>query len=1112
MTEVDHQQNRLQGEAIQPEPTPWRDRRGEPDDAGYFWIDSNEDDGPDYQWQDVANREGAQRLNLGDNGNSGELDLGFEFPWYGEWYETVRVCTNGWFSFDPEQDGVFAQMPEFPNDDAPNNILAVDLQDFQLQNQGSMYYWTDREGVAVISWISMMTQNGPGVRQNITFQAVLTAETATVLFQYGIQMGLQADQVNVGYENQDGTLGSNYLYHQAGIAEGLAVAITGPFSKWLVIEPRSGQIEANSAVDLELSFIPGDLEAGTYETLVGVTGIARADQDDADTSNTEVSFVMTVDSPTYNITGSVIEEFDQDPIAGATVSLDYFAIARSTDEEGRFEFTDLPEGEYRLNVTARDYLPGSGEAQLAGGDAEAVISLLQAQFTLDPEFISEELPLNGNERISILGSNSGNGPLTYSIDRRLPGDANAEPWELRRVYNVAEALDDDRIEGVAFDGERFYLSGANGENPNTIYVTDREGEPLNSFIQPGESRYGMKDLEYDGELLWGSGEQRVFGFDTEGRIEHEFQGPFNPNINIAYDSDRDLLWLAGTTSNIVAYTKDGQATGASLNRRGLRMYGLAYWPDDPDGYPLYVLNSPAAGVMVIHKFDPETGDTMLARVLDPPDGASPTGLFITNTFDVYSWVIMVANNIPPENGGDRDLIYQLDARKDWFEIEPTEGVIEAGGRQEFELLLDATDLPAAEFVGEIVFMHDGVGQETILPIELDVIAGPVHAERILALSNGWNLVSTNVDPDQPNIVLLMQPLVDQGRLVLMKDGFGRFYLPARQFNNIPAWNVEEGYLIKVNQACELNIIGAVIPPDQPIPLERGWQSIAYYPRDPIDAVTAFSGIVDHLILAKDALGRFYIPARGFSNMGNLREGQGYQVRVDQDVELVYQMGRQRRIAAPMNAPDSPNHFGFAPSSCFNMSVLITCVDGVSLSQGDEVAAGSSSGGLVGAGRVVEDGMVGLAVWGDDPFTESKDGLVDGEKFSLKLWDGGKARETLIDASESPQRGGLVYKTDALVVIDAVSADPKPELHYLLGSYPNPFNSVIKITYQLPLSARVSIDIFDLSGKEVAQLVDRNVLRGYHSVVWDAKGLASGVYLLQVRTPGYRQTQKIALVR
>jgi len=63
--------------------------------------------------------------------------------------------------------------------------------------------------------------------------------------------------------------------------------------------------------------------------------------------------------------------------------------------------------------------------------------------------------------------------------------------------------------------------------------------------------------------------------------------------------------------------------------------------------------------------------------------------------------------------------------------------------------------------------------------------------------------------------------------------------------------------------------------------------VSYLPRVAVDAVDALRNIVDQLEIAKDGRGCFYIPAWNFSNMGLMREGSGYLLKVDGDVNLVY---------------------------------------------------------------------------------------------------------------------------------------------------------------------------------------------------------------------------------
>ncbi|MEQ9103249.1 MAG: T9SS type A sorting domain-containing protein [Rhodothermales bacterium] len=73
----------------------------------------------------------------------------------------------------------------------------------------------------------------------------------------------------------------------------------------------------------------------------------------------------------------------------------------------------------------------------------------------------------------------------------------------------------------------------------------------------------------------------------------------------------------------------------------------------------------------------------------------------------------------------------------------------------------------------------------------------------------------------------------------------------------------------------------------------------------------------------------------------------------------------------------------------------------------------------------------------------------------------------------------------------------PETVVLSQNYPNPFNPVTTIEYELANSGRVTLQVFDLLGRNVATLVDGVVPASRHSVQFDARNLASGTYIYRL---------------
>jgi len=88
----------------------------------------------------------------------------------------------------------------------------------------------------------------------------------------------------------------------------------------------------------------------------------------------------------------------------------------------------------------------------------------------------------------------------------------------------------------------------------------------------------------------------------------------------------------------------------------------------------------------------------------------------------------------------------------------------------------------------------------------------------------------------------------------------------------------------------------------------------------------------------------------------------------------------------------------------------------------------------------------------------------------------------------------------------------PDHFSLSQNYPNPFNPTTTITFGIPVSAHVSLKIYDLMGREVATLVDAPGPAGVHTVVWNASSMPSGVYYYRLSASEFVQTRAMVLVR
>ena len=164
-------------------------------------------------------------------------------------------------------------------------------------------------------------------------------------------------------------------------------------------------------------------------------------------------------------------------------------------------------------------------------------------------------------------------------------------------------------------------------------------------------------------------------------------------------------------------------------------------------------------------------------------------------------------------------------------------------------------------------------------------------EQEINLRLGWNLMSSYLVPNDLNLEVIFEDLIQEGSLILVKDGNGRFFSPIGDFNNIEAWNPQEAYYVKVNERTSLTIEGEeMINPE--IELTMGWNHIAY----PSDQRYDMEGVIENVLqqplieeeqleILKDGKGRFFIPRWNFYNIPRMYPGEGYMMKVTENTTI-----------------------------------------------------------------------------------------------------------------------------------------------------------------------------------------------------------------------------------
>ncbi|HEX7358168.1 MAG TPA: T9SS type A sorting domain-containing protein, partial [Ignavibacteriaceae bacterium] len=110
-------------------------------------------------------------------------------------------------------------------------------------------------------------------------------------------------------------------------------------------------------------------------------------------------------------------------------------------------------------------------------------------------------------------------------------------------------------------------------------------------------------------------------------------------------------------------------------------------------------------------------------------------------------------------------------------------------------------------------------------------------------------------------------------------------------------------------------------------------------------------------------------------------------------------------------------------------------------------------------------------------------------------------------------GRSMYKIDLNLVTNADDSLPQLINGFTLNqNYPNPFNPATTISWQSSVAGNQTLKVYDITGKEIATLVDEYKPAGNHEINFDASSLSSGVYLYKLIAGKYSETKKMLLIK
>ncbi|MBZ0264300.1 T9SS type A sorting domain-containing protein [bacterium] len=395
--------------------------------------------------------------------------------------------------------------------------------------------------------------------------------------------------------------------------------------------------------------------------------------------------------------------------------------------------------------------------------------------------------------------------------------------------------------------------------------------------------------------------------------------------------------------------------------------------------------------------------------------------------------------------------------------------------------------------------------------------------------NRIELISFQYIPEDLSAATIFQG-IEGLRIVL--DAEGGIYLPDG-INTIGDINLTMPYRVVTTGIDTLTIQGFPLGFNQEYfmyPDRVNWLGHPYH--YPVSVQDALSTIDSSIIVMLDDSGRFWVPnyhADIEHTLTTLLPGDGYYVVTADSLQLTYPEILYRQ--PPQTEPEHTMMQDFATTgSPFTLPwILLVQMDADLISRGVATVVVYDGNQPVGSVQVQEDKLSGRQVspTAANGISQSQDKIVpiicwqkhDDANFGYGSTSRNSIGIEVLDVNEMPipvNYGELIFNSSMFgeVRLTAVESQ-QPEMFSIEHIYPNPFNSSLAVSFNLPNQGLVNFSLTNILGQTKYEVL-HEFEKGKHRFVLDLDehidGLGSGMYFLRIRSEEHMTTRKVVLIR
>ncbi len=221
------------------------------------------DTGQPFVWNDIASA--GTSLAFGDDTNLGPFSLGFDFPFFGRTYDSVRICSNGFLSFTSTS-AAFSNQP-LTSSSAPDNLIAFLWDDLTFSNSGTAHYHRPDAETFVVQFTSVPYFGS----SSTTFTGQVVLKASGDVFVYYNSVGRKTS-ATVGIRGESDEEVLQLAYNEAFVVDSSGLRMDS--GQTLPIARLSGTLSgsATSETDaFQVEFDASSLTPGSYTSTISLS-------------------------------------------------------------------------------------------------------------------------------------------------------------------------------------------------------------------------------------------------------------------------------------------------------------------------------------------------------------------------------------------------------------------------------------------------------------------------------------------------------------------------------------------------------------------------------------------------------------------------------------------------------------------------------------------------------------------------------------------------------------------------------------------------------------------------------------------------------------------------